>query len=84
MYTHFLSELNDMAHIRISGTESSSVILSQTCSIKSWKVMTKRYQKQAEAKRDGVINPQKELPRVDRARNPAGDDKIKSLVTWWY
>ena len=26
----------------------------------------------------------KELPRVDRARNPVGDDKIKTLVTWWY
>ena len=23
----------------------------------------------------------KELPRVDRARNPVGDDKIKTLVT---
>ena len=26
----------------------------------------------------------KELPRVDRTRNPVGDDKIKTLVTWWY
>ena len=31
-----------MDHMRISGTEPSSVILSQTCSIKSKKVMTKR------------------------------------------
>ena len=23
----------------------------------------------------------KELPRVDKARNPVGDDKIKTLVT---
>ena len=42
----------------ISGTEPSSVILSQTCSIKSWKEMPKKVPKQAEAKRDGVINPQ--------------------------
>ena len=26
----------------------------------------------------------KELPRVDRARNPVGDDKIKTLVTFFY
>ena len=45
--------------MRISGTEPSSLILSQTCSIKSWKVITQKCQiKQAEAKRDGVINPQ--------------------------
>ena len=42
--------------MRISGTEHSSVILTQTCSIKIWKLMTKKCQKQAEAKRDGVIN----------------------------
>ena len=30
-----------MDHLRISGTEPSSVILSQTCSLKSWKVMIK-------------------------------------------
>ena len=30
--------------MRISGTEPSSVILSQTFSIKSWKVMTKQSQ----------------------------------------
>ena len=30
-----------MDHLRISGTEPSSVILSQTFSIKSWKVMPK-------------------------------------------
>ena len=51
--------------MRISGTEPSSVILSQTCSIKCRKAMTKKLKsndqkvpKQAEAKRDGVINPQ--------------------------
>ena len=58
MYTPFLIGLiNEMDHMRILGTEPSSVILSQTYSIKCWKVMTKRCQKQAEAKRDGVINP---------------------------
>ena len=42
--------------MRISGTEPSSVILSQKgSSFKDWKVKS---QKQAEAKRDGVINPQ--------------------------
>ena len=45
-----------MDHMRISGTESSSVILSQTGSLE--KIMTKMCQKQAEAKRDGLINPQ--------------------------
>ena len=40
----------------ISGTEPSSVILSQRSSLKSWKCMPK----QGKAKRDGVINPQKQ------------------------
>ena len=31
-----------------------------------------------------ILAIRKELPRVDRARNPVGDDKIKTLVTWWY
>ena len=44
--------------MHISGTEPSSVILSKTCCIKTWKVMTKKVPKQAEAKRDVVINPQ--------------------------
>ena len=53
MYTPFLSDLiSNMDHTHISGTEPS-VIFSQICSLKSWKVP-----KQAEAKRDGVINPQ--------------------------
>ena len=43
-----------MDHMRISGTEPSSVILSQTCSIKS---NDQKVPKQARAKRDGVINP---------------------------
>ena len=41
--------------MRISGTEPSSVILSQTCSIKS---NAPKVPKEAKAKRDGVINPQ--------------------------
>ena len=55
MYTPFFKQvlINDMDHMRILGTEPSSVILSQTWSIKCWKVS-----KQAEAKRDGVINPE--------------------------
>ena len=44
--------------MRISGTEPTSVILSQTGSLKSWKVITKKVPKEAEAKWDGVINPQ--------------------------
>ena len=41
--------------MRISSTELSSVILSQKSSFKSWKVIFKNFQKEAEAKRDGVI-----------------------------
>ena len=41
--------------MRISSTELSSVILSQKSSFKSWKVIFKKFQKEAEAKRDGVI-----------------------------
>ena len=49
-----------MDHMRISGTEPSSVILSQTCSknIQKLKSDDLKGPKQAEAKRDGVINPQ--------------------------
>ena len=43
--------------MRISGTEPSSVILSQTCSIKV-KSNAQKVPKLAEAKRDGVLNPQ--------------------------
>ena len=42
----------------ISGTEPSSVILNQTWSIKKLKSNDQKVQKQAETKRDGVINPQ--------------------------
>ena len=56
---HFESDLiNNMDHMRILGTEPSSVVLSQRSNFKSWKEMSKTYQKQAEAKRDGVINLQ--------------------------
>ena len=45
--------------MRISGTESSSVILGQKgSSFKSCKMMSQKCQKQAEGKRDGVVNPQ--------------------------
>ena len=42
--------------MRISGTEPLSVILSQTKSFKKLKSDTPKLSKQAEAKRDGVIN----------------------------
>ena len=44
--------------MRISGTEPSSVILSQTMKFKRLKSDAQKVPKQAEAKRDGVINPQ--------------------------
>ena len=47
-----------MDHMRISGTEPSSVILSQTVKFKRLKSDDQKLPKQAEAKRDGVINPQ--------------------------
>ena len=43
--------------MRISGTEPSSVILSQTWSLKKLKSNDQKVPKQAKAKRDGVINP---------------------------
>ena len=47
-----------MDHMRISGTEPSSVILSQKMKFKKLKSDDRKVPKQAEAKRDGVINPQ--------------------------
>ena len=47
-----------MDHMRISGTEPSSVILSQTMKFKRLKSDAPKVPIQAEAKRDGVINPQ--------------------------
>ena len=47
-----------MYHMRISGTEPSSVILSQTMKLEKLKSDDPKVPKQAEAKRDGVINPQ--------------------------
>ena len=44
--------------MRISGTEPSSVILSLTMKFKKLKTDDRKVPKQAEAKRDGVINPQ--------------------------
>ena len=48
-----------MDHMRISGTEPSSVILSQTVKFKKLKSDDQKLPKQAEAKRDGEINPKK-------------------------
>ena len=42
--------------MRISGTEPSSVILSQTMLFKRLKSNDQKVPKQVEAKRDGVIN----------------------------
>ena len=60
MYTpFFISDLiNNMDHMRISGTEPSSVILSQTKYFKKLKNDAQKLPKQAKAKKDGVINPQ--------------------------
>ena len=44
--------------MRISGAEPSSMILSQTMKFKKLKSDDPKVFKQAEAKRDGVINPQ--------------------------
>ena len=46
-----------MDHMRISGTEPSSVILSQKI-FSTLKRDVPNMQKEAEAKREGVINPQ--------------------------
>ena len=54
---HFKSDLiKNMDQMRISGTEPSSLILSQKSGFKSWKGIPKRCQKQAETKGDGVTN----------------------------
>ena len=56
---HFKSDLiNNMDHMRISGTEPSSVILSQKKYFQKLKRDVSKVPKQAKAKRDGVINPQ--------------------------
>ena len=44
--------------MRISGTEPSSVILGQKMKFKKLKIDNPKVPQQAEAKRDGVINPQ--------------------------
>ena len=56
---HVKSDLiNDMDHMRILGTEPSSVILSQTKQFQKLESDILKVPKQTEAKRDGVINPQ--------------------------
>ena len=59
-YIHnFKSDVNNnMDYMRFSGTELSSVILSQQCDIKGLNVISQMCQKQVKAKRDSVINPQ--------------------------
>ena len=47
-----------MDNMRISGTKPSSVIFSRTMKFKKLKSGDPKLPKQAEAKRDGVINPQ--------------------------
>ena len=57
---HFKSDLiNNMDHMHISGTEPSSMILSQKRNFQKLKRDVPNVPKQAEAKRDGVINPPK-------------------------
>ena len=52
---HFKSDLiNNMDHMRISGTESSSVILSQRSIFKSWKDISKTCQNKLKPK--GVVH----------------------------
>ena len=48
-----------MDHLRITGTEPFSVILSQTKLFQKLKSYAPKVPKPALAKRDGVINPQK-------------------------
>ena len=56
---HFKSDLiNNMDHMRISGTETLSVILIQTKLFKKLKSVDQKVSNQALAKWDGVINPQ--------------------------
>ena len=56
---HFKSDLvYNMDHMRISGIEPSSVILSQRKKLKRLKNNVPKVPKEAKTKRDGVINPQ--------------------------
>ena len=50
--------INNVDHMRISGTEPSSVIFSKTKLLKMLKRDTPKVPKQAEVKRDCVINQQ--------------------------
>ena len=60
MYPSFYFRLNfnNMGHTRISGTEPSSVILSQTKKFKKVEKWCPKVPKQVKAKMDDVINPQ--------------------------
>ena len=59
MYTPFQSDLiHNMDHMHISGTESSSVIQSITKKFQKLEFDIQKTPKQAQAKRDVVINPE--------------------------
>ena len=56
---HFNSDsIYDMDDMSISGTEHSSVILSQTKQLKKFKAMFHMYENKLKTERDGVINNQ--------------------------
>ena len=63
----------------IWGTEHSSVILSQRGGLKSWKVMTKKCQKQAEAKRDAVITNKPTKLQLQSVLNTENCDALQTL-----
>ena len=54
---HFNSDrINNMDHLRISGTKPSSVILSQTKLFQKLQSYAQKVQKQAKAKRDYLVD----------------------------
>ena len=58
MYWQFKSNwINNMDHMCILDTDPSSVIISQTKHFKKLGSVVPKVSKQAEAKRDGIINP---------------------------
>ena len=70
---HFKSDLIDnMDNMHISGTEPSSVILSQTKKLKS---DAQKCQNQAQAKRDGVINLQNHNFKTENCSNATNQPK---------
>ena len=53
--TYYAALINNMDHMRILGTEPSSVILSQNMKFKKLKSIDPKMPKQAKAKGNGVI-----------------------------